>query len=225
MRQENFFKYLREEYALDALADYAVEPANAAREVPNPAWNRLTSELRETRGEIARLAAWFGVEALTNTESVRRTVRGFKIATAKIGREVRAALRRANAIEAKRAKVPARVPVQEVIEGRVIKLATERKHLTNLLKMVAYQAESDLVQLVAPHYKRVEQEGRPLIQSALAAPADIEVTGSELRIRVAPLGSAHRARAFAALCEDLTREGVCFPGTKLRLHFTTGGPR
>ena len=37
-RQENFFKYLREEYALDALAEHAVVPDDAAREVPNPAW-------------------------------------------------------------------------------------------------------------------------------------------------------------------------------------------
>jgi ribosomal protein S18 acetylase RimI-like enzyme len=35
-RQENFFKYLREEFALDALAEYAVETADPRREVPNP---------------------------------------------------------------------------------------------------------------------------------------------------------------------------------------------
>jgi hypothetical protein len=37
-RQENFFKYLREEYALDALVDYAVVPDDPARDVPNPRW-------------------------------------------------------------------------------------------------------------------------------------------------------------------------------------------
>jgi hypothetical protein len=30
----------------------------------------------------------------------------------------------------------------------VVKLATERKHLTGIIKMVAHQAESDLVTLV-----------------------------------------------------------------------------
>ena len=34
--QENFSKYLREEYALDVLVAYNVEPADATREVPNP---------------------------------------------------------------------------------------------------------------------------------------------------------------------------------------------
>jgi hypothetical protein len=34
----------------------------------------------------------------------------------------------------------------------MVKLSTERKHLTNVLKMVAYQTESDLVELIRPHY-------------------------------------------------------------------------
>jgi len=33
-RQENFFKYLREEYLIDALADYQVEPDDPTRSIP-----------------------------------------------------------------------------------------------------------------------------------------------------------------------------------------------
>jgi len=33
----------------------------------------------------------------------------------------------------------------------LVKLSTERKHLTNVLKLVAYQIESDLVNLIRPH--------------------------------------------------------------------------
>ncbi len=40
--------------------------------------------------------------------------------------------------------VPARVEVRDLTEHTVVKLATERKHLTDLIKMLAYQAESDL---------------------------------------------------------------------------------
>ena len=57
-----------------------------------------------------------------------------------------------------------------------MKLSTERKHLTNVLKMVAYQIESDLVELVRPHYKRVEDEGRTFIQMSLQNTADMEPT-------------------------------------------------
>jgi prepilin-type processing-associated H-X9-DG protein len=221
-RQENFFKYMRAEFALDALVDYGVEPDDPTREVPNPHWAALTVELRAARAELVRVTARYGLAAITNEESLRRTMRGFKIANATAGREVTKALRRFTELENRRAKVPRRIPVQQIRAGEVIKLAAEKQHLTSVLKMVAYQSESELVRLLGPHYKRTDAEGRTFIQSALASAADLEVTDSELRVRLAPLSAAHRTRALAALCEQLTATRTVFPGTKLRLHYSVG---
>ena len=91
-RQENFFKYLREEFALDALADYAVEPDDPTREVPNPAWAASTPNCARRRPTLDRLQAEYGLEALTNLEQQRRTMRGFKIAQGKLGRQIWAGL-------------------------------------------------------------------------------------------------------------------------------------
>jgi hypothetical protein len=218
-RQENFFKYLREEYALDALVDYAVAPDDPTREVPNPRWRDLDTQLRQARADLARLATEYGAEAFVNPEHARPTMRGFKIAHGQLAHQIRAALQRVASLEARRAKVPKRVPVADVVDGEVVRLAPERKLLTNLIKMVAYQAESDLVRLVAPHYKRAEDEGRTLIQSALADAADLIVTDTELRVVLAPLSSPHRTRALAALCAELDGAGTRFPGTQLRLRY------
>ena len=218
-RQENFFKYLREEYALDALVDYGVEPADPTRTVPNPKRKALNAKLRKAYAELNKLAAEYGVEALTNRENVRRTMRGFKIANAPLTKCILDHMERIMALEKRRARVPARVPVQQVVEGDVVKLAVERKHLTNLLKMVAYQAESDLLHIVTPHYHRTEDEGRTLIQNAFAIAGDIKVTCTELRVSLDSLSSPHRTKALAALCEQLNETRTRFPGSKLRLHF------
>jgi hypothetical protein len=218
-RQENFFKYLREEYALDALVDYKVEPDNPTREVPNPARAAIEKKLKEARAELTRLQAEYGKEALENIERARPTMRGFKIAKGKLGKAISTAMKRIAALEAKRAVMPQRVPVEEVVAGEIVKLAPERKHLTNLLKMVAYQAESDLLRLVAPHYRHVKNEGRTLIQTALEAPASIEPTETELRVTLAPLSSPHRTKAVAALCEALNGTQTRFPGTRLVLRY------
>ncbi len=223
-RQENFFKYLREEYALDVLVDYAVESDDPDRSVPNPAWHALDRKLREARAALLPYASQLGLEAITNPEGRRKTMRGFKIAHAGLSRKVREVLKHFVAMEARRARIPQRVPVQSVVQGEVVKLAAERKHLTDLLKMVAYQAEGDLVRVIAPHYRRVQAEGRTLIQSALAAPADLEVTDTELRVRIAPLSSPHRTRAVAALCDALNRTRTRFPGSRLTLHYEIAAP-
>ena len=223
-RQENFFKYLREEYALDALVDYGVVPDDPTRDVPNPRRRALDAQLRHARAELARLATEYGAEAFINPEHVRPTMRGFKIAHGQLAHAIRAALQRVAKLEAARAALPHRVAVGEIVKGEVVRLAPERKLLTNLIKMVAYQAESDLVRLLVPHYRRVEDEGRTFIQSALAAAGGLLVTDTELRVVLAPLSSPHRTRALAALCEDLDHSETRFPGTRLRLRYAVGRP-
>jgi len=218
-RQENFFKYLREEYALDALVDYRVEPADPERDVPNPVRRRLDQQIREAWEDLQRLAAKYGIEALVNKESRRRTMRGFKIAEAGKAAEIDRLFEHLTRLRARHAKAPARVPVKQVTDGAVVKLATERKHLTNLIKMVAYQVETDLFETVRPWYRRAEQEGRTLVQSMLASAADLSVSKTELCVTVAPLSSAHRTRVLQQLCEELNRANAVFPGTRLRIHY------
>jgi hypothetical protein len=223
-RQENFFKYLREEYALDALAEYAVVPDDPTREVPNPAWARLDAQVRQAYAHVDRLQSEYGLEAYANSEQQRRTMRGFKIAQVKLGQQLSAAWQRLFQLEARRAKIPRRVPVQSVTSEPVVKLAPEIKHLTNLVKMVAYQAESELLRTVAPHYGRVTDEGRTLLQSAFASAADLEVTDTELRVTLLPQSSPHRTRAIAALCAELNPRDTCFPGSRLRLRYASHSP-
>ena len=218
-RQENFLKYLCQEYALDALVEYATVPDDAAREVPNPVWAAVDAQRRQAQAQLERLEAEYGVAAFANLEQQRRTMRGFKIAQAKLGQRIGRAWERVEQLQKRRAAVPRRVPVGNLTEEPVVKLAPERKHLTNVLKIVAYQAESDLLRLVAPHYRRADEEGRTLIQSALASAADLEVTPSELQVTLAPQSSPHRTRAIAALCEELNRTKTCFPGSQLRLRY------
>jgi transposase len=223
-RQENFFKYASEELALDALVDYAVVPDDPKRDVPNPAWARVDAQLHQAQAQLDRLQAEYGLEAFANQEHERPTMRGFKIAQGKLGRKMVDTWQRIVQLQARRAKIPRRVPVHTLTPEPVVKLAPEIKHLTNVLKMVAYQAEGELVRAVAPHYRRVEDEGRTLIQAALLSAADLEVAAQELRVTLLPQSSPHRTRAIAALCKDLNACHTQFPGSRLRLRFAIRDP-
>jgi len=110
-----------------------------------------------------------------------------------------------------RARVPRRIAIGESVAGDVVQLATERKYLTAVIKMVAYQAETDLVRRITPHYHRADDEARTLVQSALANTGDIVVTATELRVTFAPLSSPHRTAAPAALCAEWTPSPRGFP--------------
>ena len=138
-------------------------------------------------------------------------MRGFKIAHGRLGKKLRAARARLAKLIEQRRSVAQRVEIRDLSEGAVVKLATERKHLTDLIKMVAYQAESDLLALLRPHYARADQEGRTLLHEIFAAAGDIRVSDTELHITLAPLSSPHRTHAAQALCESSIRRRQSFP--------------
>jgi len=219
-RQENYFKYMREEFLLDALVDYRIEPQDPTRTVPNPERRALDKQIRTARSELAGIERQFGAAAADNPEQHRPTMRGFKIAHGRLGQQLRTARERLRKLLDQRHRLPKRVEVRDLSDRTLVKLATERKHLTDLIKMLAYQAESDLLNLLQSHYPRAEQEGRTLLHEIFATAGDIHVTEQELQITLAPLSSPHRTRAAQALCDLLDQTATAFPGTPLRLRFS-----
>jgi hypothetical protein len=174
-RQENFFKYMREEFLLDALIDYQIEPEDPTRTIPNPERRALDKEIQAARADLARLEREYGAAAAANAEQRRPTMRGFKIALGKLGKQLRMFRDRVAQLCAQRQDLPTRVEVRDLNERAVVRLATERKHLTDIIKMVAYQAESYLLALLQPHYARADQEGRTLLHELFATAGEIRL--------------------------------------------------
>jgi hypothetical protein len=218
-RQENFFKYLNDEFMLDALVDYQVEPDDPTRTVPNPKRRTLDKKIRKARAELTKLEREYGAAAVDNSEGRRPTMRGFKIAHAKIGKHLRRARESITRLLQKRRNLPERVEIRDVTEGAVIRLATERKHLTNIIKMVAYQAESDLLAILSPDYARASDEGRTLLHEIFQSTADFLVADDELRISLHPLSSPHRTSVAENLCKALNETATIFPGSQFKLTF------
>jgi len=220
-RQENFFKYMRQEFAIDALVQYGEEPADPDRKIPNPAWTDADKDLNKAKKKLRRLEAAYGAAAADNHEQRRPTMRGFKIAHGKeIGVPLREQQQRVDQFQQERDQIPKRTTVRQLAaEQRPVRLPERRKRLSDGLKMLAYQVESDLVRIITPHYKRADEEGRTLVATALQSSGALEVTDSELRVTLAPQSSPHRTRAVAELCRVLDATETRFPGTNLRVRY------
>jgi len=151
-------------------------------------------------------------------------MRAFKLAHSRLAAQLRTARAHLARLIKLRRNVPKLVEVRDLNQQTVVRLATERKHLTDIIKMVAYQAESDLLALLRPHYRRAEQEGRTLLHELFAAAGDIAVSERELVITLAPLSSPHRTRAAQALCDILDQTATIFPGSRLTMRFAVHPP-
>ncbi|MGB8854866.1 MAG: putative transposase [Pirellulales bacterium] len=211
-RQENYFKYAKEEFALDALIEYGAEELPAATDRRNPQWLRLTRHLKEARAKVARLQGELGKEAAANHEATRPTMRGFKIAHAALRQQLQQVERRIERLLQQRQKTPKRISA-----GDLKMLKTEKKLIADTIKMAAYQVETELLGMLQGHYARADEEGRTLLHAAFQSPARLEVTEGELRVTIARQSSPHRTAALTALCEQLDALAIPFPGTPLRL--------
>lgn len=211
-RQENFFKYMDEEFALDALAEYGAEDLAETVDRRNPQWLKLTRQLQAARAEVARVQADLGQKAAANAEAARPTMRGFKIAHAPLRRRLEQAEARVQRLLQQRQKTPKRIPATDLQA-----LKAEKKRIVDAIKMAAYQVETELLGMLKKHYARAEDEGRTLLHAAFQSPARLEVADGELRLTISSQSSPHRTAALAALCADLDAMKVAFPGTKLCL--------
>ena len=224
--QENFFRYMRQHFALDALVTYAAEPADPERTVPNPERKAVAKALATSRAAWQELEQAYGQQARSNAEAQRPTMRGFKIAQAGLNRQITALEKKCRELQARLAALPQRVPVKAILpEAEIVQLSPEAKHLTDTLKMVAYRAETALVRCLTPHYAGTEDEGRALIREMLLTSADIlpEVDDHRLRVRLHSLANPRSNEALAKLCEALNALEVRYPGTDLTLVYQAPG--
>jgi hypothetical protein len=206
--QENFFRYMRAHYGLDALDTYATTDDEMGRLVPNPARRQADRSLAEARRSLAIAQASRGQASLAGRPPDAEITRAFADAEAQI-----------EALERAARAIPARVPLGEARPGSV-RLAPERKRIHDAIRMATYNAESALARLVGPHYARADDEARTLLREAFPSPADLQVVGHELHVRLDPLSAPRRTRAIAGLCQELNATRTIYPGTNLILVFS-----
>jgi hypothetical protein len=219
-QQENFFRYMRHEFALDHLPTTAVEPADPERTVPSPAVKEKKRELAVAKARLKKAERAYGQKAYENPEQKRRTVRGFKISHAELGQKIRLLRETCERLDAEVKVLPDRVPVREVMNGEpVVRLERERKTITDTLKMVAYRAETQLANLVGPLLPYRGDEARKFIRQVFELSADLllDYEQGKLVVRLHSMANPRSNRALRALCNVLNDLKVCYPGTQLRL--------
>ena len=218
-REENYFRYARTHFALDALDSHAATPDDPDRKVPNPAKKAAAAQVRHA--EILAAAAQAQRDA--SLAALRNPAPGLPVTITNqminaLDAPVEAAHRELEAAEDAAVAVPARIRLGEITPD-MVRLETEVKQITHAIRMAAYNAETALARALDGHYARAGDEAYALIREALAASGDIRPGDGQLLIRLDPLTAPRRTQALAALCDQLNQAQACYPGTDLVLRY------
>ena len=218
-REENYFRYARTHFALDALDSCAAVPDDPDRLVPSPA--KKAAAARARRAEAAIGAAEASRDA--SLPELRSPAPGHAALLTnqqvnKLNAPVRAAYDELETAEAAAAATPARVRLGDLAPD-MVRLDAETKQITHAIRMAACNAETILARALNGHYARARDEAYALIREALATSGDIHPAPGQLLIRLDPLTAPRRTQALAALCEQFNQAGCTYPGTDLLLRY------
>jgi len=221
--QENFFRYMREHFALDRLIEYGTEAVPDAVQVVNPGWRKLDSQIRSKNGKRHRLAAQFGSIALSE-DPTSPQVEAFQRLKADLKDEIQNLDLEIGSLKQTRSNTPHHIAVNALPEqDRFTRLRTERKHLIDTFKMIAYRAESSLAALLREHIARPD-DARALLRQIFSTEADLipDASANTLTVQLHHLTHAAHDDAIQLLIDELNATQTVFPGTQLTLVFKLG---
>jgi hypothetical protein len=216
--QENFFKYMGEHYNIDRLVEYGIEPLPETIQVVNPAWRELDGQVRKQAVLLAREQAQFGSLNLPIQADLQQT-EALTVQKAQLLQTVQARQKEIEELKAKRRQTAKHVTLKELPEAqRFGQLRTDKKHLVDTIKLIAYRAETALVQVVRETLSRWD-DARALVRQVFESAVDLrpDQAHKTLTVRLHRLATAAHDQTLRHLCEELTATETAYPGTDLRM--------
>lgn len=210
-REENYFRYARTRFALDALDSYAAAPDDPDRMVPSPA--KKTAAVRVRAAEHALTAAETARDAalleLRSPAPGQAAYLSNQVINA-LGAPVEAAYQELEQAGQAAAATPAWVPLG-ALSPDMVRLEAEVKQITHAIRMAAYNAETALARALNGHYARAGDEAYALIREALTTSGDICPGPGQLLIRLDPHPGAPRPWPRSATSSATPRPAIPAP--------------
>ena len=218
--QENFFKYLRQEYDIDKMMYYLVKQINDGFVVVNPIYSKLTQGIKKIREKIGRRQAQL---FLLNEENVKSTLETsphyLKKQATRINQIDQLREEEQKLVEARKSQTY-KIKVKDMPENtRYTKLDMEGKLFQNIIKMICYRAETTISLLVTGDIYKKQDEIRSMVKSIINSTGDIvpDYLQKTLTIKIYTLATPRDNLALEKLCELLTDSETIYPGTELKL--------
>jgi hypothetical protein len=218
--QENFFRYMRQEYDLDRIYQYAVEQINEDIQVVNPIYSNLTYQIKKTREKILRKnARLYQIETenisqgLDSSHKYEKQLIKALAGLEKLREEERQLLEQ-------RKQCPYKIAVKEMPDKkRYNQLMQERNHLLNIIKMICYRAETILANLIPSTYKKTANERRAFIKSIIKRAGDIrpDYQNKTLTVSLYTMSTPRENESLRELCALLNETETKFPGTDMKI--------
>jgi hypothetical protein len=219
--QENFFRYMRQEYDLDRLYQAIVTNVDSAIEVVNPEHSKLTNKLKKIREKIRRIEAiLYRLRDENIEEPIQKTGKNF-IKQMENEEKLSPLKTEESALIKKRKQHSYKIEIKDIPEEfRYTKIAGECKHIMSIIKMICYRAETSFVNIIPAIFKKKTTEKRAFAKHCMQLKGDIcDFENNTLNVKVYTMSTARENDALKEIMKIANDSETKFPGTKLILNY------
>ena len=218
--QENFFQYMGQHYGLDRLIEYGTQGLPETTVVVNPAWRQKDQAVRRERALLVRQQVRFAALSLA-PEASPEVVAQFEQQKGKLLEQIQHHQSALDELKAQRKENAKHLALKDLPEKeRFNQLTPTKKQFVDTIKLIAYRAETALVQVVREKLQR-EDDARALVRQIFGSTVDLcpDQQQKTLTVRLHRLSTPAHDEILSHLCAELTASETTFPGTELRLVF------
>ena len=213
--QENYFKYMREEFNLDALAVHGLEQLDSDAVVVNPARRKIENKMKGLRNRLGTLRN----KLADNSGRGKKKGSGKKKNIAGIKEKIDELEKEIETRKAQVAPMPGHLSVGELSEEEKLESLPQKERLfLDIIRMAAYRAETRMMPAVMQCQGK-KPNARKVLQALFTSDADIlpDQNNKILRVRFLGLGSDSYEAVLGNLIDELNATNTIFPGTDLRM--------
>ena len=201
--QENFFKIMRAEKRLDYSPGYAFDAVREEPLVDNPQIKVLRAKKKALKAEQARCQGELGGRLLRRKRGTI-SLETYKDQQEKLVHRIASLGREIERLKAKLKTLPKKVPISQVLESPLEQCNFERKRFFDEMKLVAYHAEEQLLEILSKSY--LGKDRRVVLHQILHRGTWVQLVGETLYVRLKPFDRPSVQRAAEALCAALNNK-------------------
>jgi hypothetical protein len=216
--QENFFGYMREHYGLDRLADYSTGEIPGSTRVVNPQYREVDGEVRKLTAQLVRKQSECAAIILCDDIEPDK-VTAYAEKKSALQEEIQEMSQTVTDLKACRKATPRHVQFADLPpEDRFRMLGMQGKYFIDTVKLIAYRAETAMVNIVRQTMRR-HDDARSLLRSLYATEADLlpDIKEKKLTVRLHQPANRCSSTTVLHLIDELNATRTEFPGTDLRL--------
>ncbi len=219
--QENFFKYMMQEFGIDTLVSYLKEQIPDTTILVNPEYRRLENTRNRITSKLIRVKAKFSTLTLKNEPINKKEMEKYLTEKQELRDEIEEKEKEIEQIKAERKSVTRKIPYSELPENEKFdNVINQRKHFLDTIKLIAYRAETALSNIIKPNMSH-KDESRLLLKQIYKTDANLIVDKEKQKLIVEIHRLAHRKDdiVLEKLCTEMNDTETKFPDSNLTLFY------